>query len=276
MGSVKQVRRVRRLSRAWRWPLGGLVASAVGALFVPIGVLLWLHLCVAVSAVFTLVRLAHREIPLPIAVAQWRLGGDHPEVLRARTMSAAMALQRGQVGLAVYRLERALPDLVRVLGPDHPDTLSARSLNLQMRGEHGGLPDRLAAMEDLIGDLTRVLGPGHPDTLAARYCRAEWLSQDGRTDEAETAFADVVTTATGNVGPDSDITLVARSSLTILRHERSDATPADAAAAVDELAAVVDDMERALGAGNPTAASTRRLLDQWRSTRPDPMLPPVD
>ncbi|WP_225860731.1 tetratricopeptide repeat protein [Streptomyces triticiradicis] len=273
MGHVK---RVRRLSRAWRWPLGGLVLSAVGALFVPVGTLLWLQLCVTVGAIITLVRIAHREVPFPIAVAQWRLGGDHPEVLRARAMTAAMALQQGQAGLAVHRLEHVLPDLVRVLGPDHPDTLSARSLNLQVRGEHGGLPDRLAAVADLIEDLTRVLGPGHPDTLAARYCRAEWLSQDGRTDEAETAFGDLIATATESVGPDSDITLVARSSLTILRHERSGATPADKAAAVDELTAVLDAMDRALGTDNPTTASTRRLLGQWRSTRTDPMLPPVD
>ncbi|MGW2823704.1 tetratricopeptide repeat protein [Streptomyces sp. NPDC001443] len=241
----------------------------------PIGTLLRVHLFVTAGAIVALVRIAHREIPFPIAVAQRRLGGDHPQVLRARVMSAAPALQQGQAGLAVHRLEHALPDLVRVLGPAHPDTPSARNLNLQIRGEHGGLPDRLTASADLVKDLTRVLGPGHPDTLAALCCRAERLSQDGRSDEAEAAFGDVVATAAESVGPDSDITLVARISLTILRHERSDATPADAAA-VAEPATVVHAMERALGPDNPTTASTRRLLSQWRSPHADPTLPPAN
>lgn len=274
MSDVQNVKRVRRLSKAWRWPVWGFVISAVGALFVPMGGLLWLHLLLALSAVVSLLRMAHREIPFPVALAQWRLGGDHPEVLRARVMSAAMALQQGQPGLAVHRLKSALPDLTRVLGAQHPDTLAARSLNLQIRGEHGDLMDRHAEVANLIKDVTRVLGAGHPDTLAAQYTRAEWLSQDGRTDEAEAAFTELVAKATEHVGPDRDITLIARSSLAILRYERPGGTPADKAAAVDQLASVAADMERALGADHPTAASTRRLLGQWRG-QTDPLLPPT-
>ncbi|MER6675022.1 tetratricopeptide repeat protein [Streptomyces sp. NPDC000983] len=273
MGDVKNVRQGRRLSKAWRWPVGGLVVSVVGAGFVPVGGLLWLHLFLAVSAFITLVRMAHREIPFPVAVAQWRLGGDHPDVLRARVMTAAMALQQGQPGLAVHRLATTLPELVRALGADHPDTLAARNLNLQIRGEHGGLTDRHAEIASLIEDSARVLGQGHADTLAARYTRAEWLSQDGRTDEAEKEFKGVVAMATEHLGPDRDITLISRSSLAILHHERADGTPADKAAALDELATVVADMESALGTDHPTSANTRRLLTQWRNTHPDPTRP---
>ncbi|MER6345215.1 tetratricopeptide repeat protein [Streptomyces sp. NPDC001595] len=274
MSDVQNVKRARRLSTAWRWPVWGLVISTVGALFVPIGGLLWLHLLLALGAVVTLLRMAHRETPFPVALAQWRLGGDHPDVLRARVMSAAMALQQGQPGLAVHRLKSALPDLTRVLGAQHPDTLAARSLNLQIRGEHGDLMDRHAEVTNLIEDVTQVLGAGHPDTLAAQYTRAEWLSQDGRTDEAETAFTELVAKATEHVGRDRDITLIARSSLAILRHERPGGTPADKAAAMDELISVAADMERALGADHPTTANTQRLLGQWRG-RADPPLPPT-
>ncbi len=274
MGDVKNVKRVRRLSTAWRWPVWGFVVFAVGALFVPVGGLLWLHLLVALGALVSLLRMAHRDIPFPVAVAQWRLGGDHPDVLRARVMSAAMALQQGQPGLAVHRLRSALPDLTRVQGARHPDTLAARSLQLQIRGEHGDLVDRHAEMADLIKDVTQVLGAGHPDTLAAQYTRAEWLSQDGRTDEAEAAFTELVDKATEHVGRDRDITLIARSSLAILRHERPGGTPADKADAVDQLASVAADMKRALGADHPTTAGTRRLLGQWRG-QADPLLPPT-
>ncbi|MFE7834691.1 tetratricopeptide repeat protein [Streptomyces sp. NPDC057474] len=255
------------MAKPWQWPLGGLVAAVVGALFVPVGGLLWVHLGVTLGAVVTLVRMANREIPFPVAVAQWRLGADAPDVLRARVLSAAACLQQGQPGLAVYRLKAVLPDLTRVLGADHPDTLSARCLSVQLRGETGDLPDRNATVDQLIADTTRVLGPGHPDTLAALYCRAEWRNQDGRTDEAEAAYVDVVTTATEHLGAEHDTTLIARSSLTILRHDRADQTADGAAAAVDDMTAVVDAMERALGADNPTTASTRRLLTQWQNAR---------
>ncbi|MFE6365802.1 tetratricopeptide repeat protein [Streptomyces sp. NPDC057806] len=274
MSETENVKRGRRLSKAWRWPVWGFVVFAVGALFVPIGGLLWLHLLLALGAFVSLLRMAHREIPFPVALAQWRLGGDHPEVLRARVMSAAMALQQGQPGLAVHRLKSALPDLTRVLGAQHPETLAARSLNLQIRGEHGDLTDRHAEVAGLLRDVTQVLGAGHPDTLAAQYTRAEWLSQDGRTDEAEAAFTELVATATEHVGRDRDITLIARSSLAILNHERPAGTPAGRAAAVDELASVTADMERALGADHPTTAGTRRLLGQWRD-RTDTLRPPT-
>ena len=266
----RRKRRGQRVSKAWRWPLGGLAAAVVGALFVPIGGPLWAHLVVTLGAVVTLVGMAKREIPFPVAVAQWRLGGDDPDVLRARVLSAVACLRQGQPGLAVYRLKSVLPDLARVLGPEHPETLSARVLAVQLRGETGDLPDRLTAVGDLIADITRVLGPGHPDTLAAGYCRAEWLGQDGRTDEAEAAYSDVVGAATEHLGAEHNVTLIARSSLTILRHDRAGRT-GDGAAAVDaaeDMAAVVDAMERTLGADDPTTASTRRLLTQWQNARP--------
>ncbi|MFD9138363.1 tetratricopeptide repeat protein [Streptomyces bottropensis] len=269
MQRERRGRQGRRVAKAWRWPLGGFAAAVVGALFVPVGVLLWVHLVVTLGAVITLVRLANRELPFPLAVAQWRLGGDDPDVLRARALSAAACLQQGQPGLAVYRLNAVLPDMTRALGPDAPDTLSTRLLSFQLRGETGDLPDRLTALDGLTADLTRVLGPGHPDMLAALYCRAEWLGQDGRTDEAEAAYAEVVAMAGEQLGADHNLTLITRSSLTILRHDRAGRAGDGAAtdAAVEDMADVVAAMERALGADNPTTLSTRGLLTRWRNTR---------
>ncbi|WP_190046954.1 tetratricopeptide repeat protein [Streptomyces galilaeus] len=255
---------MQRISKSWRWPLAGLAGSCAGALFVPIGGMLWVHLIVTLSAVVVLVRLAHREVPFPVALAQLRLGGDDLAVLRARVLSAAASLQQGRPDLTLYRLKSVLPDLNRVLGPAHPDTLSTRLLSLQVRGETGDLPDRLTAIRELIGDIAPVLGPGHPDTLAARHCLAEWLGQDGRTDEAEAAYEGVITTGTEHLGADHNLVLIARSSLTILRYDRTG--PANGAA-VDDMTAIVAAMERALGPTDPTAASTRRLLTQWRSTQ---------
>lgn len=245
------------------------MVAVAGALFVPVGGPLWIHGFVTLGAIFVLVLMANREIPFPVAVAQWRLGGDDPDVLRARVLSAAACLRQGQPELAVYRLNSVLPDLNRALGADHPDTLSSRCLSLQLRGETGDLPDRHAAIEALITDITRVLGPGHPDTLAALHCRAEWLNQDGRTDEAEGAYTDVIGVATEHLGADHNLTLIARSSLTILRHDRAGRNGDAAVAAVDDMTAVVDAMERTLGADHPTSASTRRLLTQWQNVRTD-------
>lgn len=132
-----------------------------------------------------------------------------------------------------------------------------------MRGEKGDLPDHLTAIRELIGDITPVLGPGHPDTLAARHCLAEWLNENGRTDEAEAAYEDVVATGTEHLGADHNLILIARSRLTILRHNRGGP---DSGAAVDDMATLVVDMERALGPAHPTAASTRRLLTQWQNS----------
>ncbi|WP_405647821.1 tetratricopeptide repeat protein [Streptomyces uncialis] len=254
---------MKRISKSWRWPLAGLLLTSAGALVVPVGDMLWLHLAVTLSALVLLVRLAHREVPFPLALAQLRLGGDDPALLRARVLSAAHGMQQGRIGLVLTRLRLVLPDLTRVLGPDHPDTLAARSMSLQVRGETGDLPDRLSAMRELIGDMTPVLDPGHPDVLAARYCLAEWLKSDGFTAEAETAFADVIALGTEHLGPDHNIVLIARSSLTILRYDR---TGSDPSAAVEDMITIVAAMERTLGPAHPTAAATRHLLAQWRST----------
>ncbi|MDX3751020.1 tetratricopeptide repeat protein [Streptomyces sp. AK08-02] len=255
---------MRRISKSWRWPLAGTVLAAVGALFVPVGGTLWVHLLVALCALTVLVRLAHREVPFPLALAQLRLGGDDPVVLRARVLSAAAAwMEQGRLELAAERLKSVLPDLTRVLGASHPDTLSARLLSLQVRGETGDLPDRLAAIRELVADITPVLGPGHPDTLAARHFLAEWLNEDGRTDEAEAAYEDVVATGTEHLGADHNLVLIARSRLTILRHSRGGP---DSGTAVDDMTTLVADMERTLGPAHPTAASTRRLLTQWQNT----------
>ncbi|MFE9773425.1 tetratricopeptide repeat protein [Streptomyces sp. NPDC005931] len=259
---------MQRVSKAWRWPLGGVAAAGAGSMFVPVGGMLWTHLLVSLGATSVLVRLAHREVPFPVALMQWRLGGDDPRVLRARALSAVACLPRGRVGVAVTRLQEVLPELTRVMGPDHPDTLSARRLSLQLRGETGGLPDRIAAMKALLSDVNRVLGPGHPDTLAGHYCVAEWLNQDGRTEEAEAAYLDVITTGTQELGPDHNITLMARSSLAILHYY---GTAQDKPRAVEEMAAVVDGMERTLGPEHSSTAATRRLLTQWSSaTTTDP------
>ncbi|MFF7262032.1 tetratricopeptide repeat protein [Streptomyces sp. NPDC008159] len=255
---------MQRVSKSWRWPVGGLVVAGVGALFVPIGGLIWVHLLISLGAVVALARMAHREVPFPVALAQLRLGGDHPAVLRARALSAAMALQRGRPDIALYRLNSVLPDMTRVLGPAYPDTLSTRLLSLQIRGETGNLPDRLTAIRELIGEITPVLGAGHPDTLAARQCLAEWLGQDGRTEEAEAAYEDVVAAGTEHLGADHNLVLIARSSLTILRYDR---TGPDKGAAVDDMTAIVAAMERTLGAAHPTAAGTRRLLTQWQNAQ---------
>ncbi|MEV6612992.1 tetratricopeptide repeat protein [Streptomyces sp. NPDC051051] len=244
--------------------MGGLLLAGVGALFVPIGGMLWVHLLVALCAVTVLVRPAHREVPFPVALAQLRLGGDDPAVLRARVLSAVACLPQGRPDLTLSRLRSVLPDLTRVLGPDHPETLSTRLLSLQVRGETGNLPDRLTAIRRLVDDITPVLGPGHPDTLAARHCLAEWLGQDGRTDEAEAAYEDAIATGTEHLGADHNLVLIARSSLTILRYDR---TGPDNGAAVDDMTTIVAAMERALGPADPTAASTRRLLTQWQSTQ---------
>jgi hypothetical protein len=258
---------MQRVSKAWRWPLAGLVLAVVAGGFVPIGGALWVHVLVSLSAIIVLVRIAHHEVPFPVARAQWRLGGDDPAVLRARVLSAAAALQQGRADVAVARLKAVLPDLTRVLGPDFPDTLSTRFLYLQVRGAMGDLPHRITAMEELIGDIEPVLGPGHPDSLAARYCLAEWLNEDGRTEQAEAAYEHVITTGTEQLGADHNVTLIARSSLAILHY---DDTRRARSAAVDEMTAVVDGMERALGPDHPTATSTRRLLTQWQNARTDP------
>lgn len=252
---------MQRVSKAWRWPFGGAILACVAAMFVPIGVLLWAHLLVAGSAVAALARQAHREIPFPAAVAQLFMGGDDRGVLRARVLSAAMCLPKGRADLALSRIKAVMPDLTRVLGPKDPETLSARFLYLQLRGEAGEVPDRLAEMEALIADITPVLGPGHPDTLACWHCLAEWLDADGRAEEAEAAYRHVITTGTEQLGPDHNQVLIARGSLAILRYYK---TGEHKNAAIEEMTAVVDSMERALGPANPTTAGTRRLLAQWK------------
>ncbi|MEU5100312.1 hypothetical protein [Streptomyces sp. NPDC020996] len=73
-------------------------------------------------------------------------------------------------------------------------------------------------------------------------------------------YRQAVTVGTQQLGADHQMALIARGSLAVMRHKRPGA---DRSAALEELTAVVRDMERVLGAAHPNTVSTRRLLDQW-------------
>ncbi|MER6629786.1 tetratricopeptide repeat protein [Streptomyces sp. NPDC000987] len=250
---------MRRLPKAWRWPVAGLLVAGVGSMVLPMNNVLWYALGCAMTLTL-LVRIAHREVPFGLALAQWRLGPDDESLLRARLASAVQCAQQGSTGLAVERLEALVPDLAAALGDDHTLTLQARFIALQLRSEHGHVPGRVAAMEGLSEEMNAALGPGDPETLAARIALAEWLQEDGDTDAAQEVYRQAVSVGTQELGADHQMTLIARGSLAVMRHD----TPgAGRSAALEELAAVVRDMERVLGASHPNTVSTRRLLDQW-------------
>ncbi|MER8008700.1 tetratricopeptide repeat protein [Streptomyces sp. NPDC094149] len=258
---------MRRIPKGWRWAVAGLAAAVVGALLLPIGDILWIYLLMAVGLLALLIVMADREVPFALARAQWRLGPDDESVLRARFASAAQCIQQARIPLAITRLDALVPDLTEALGAQHPLTFQARFLALQLRGDSVGLPDRLTALGDLSDEMDLVLGPAHPESLAARCALGEWLEEEGEPERALAVYEEAVRAGTQELGADHHVTLIARGSLAILRCRTAGT---DRGAALTDLAEVVRDMDRTLGAEHPNTVSTRRLLDQWKDTRPDP------
>jgi len=229
------------------------------------------------------------------------LGAEHPDTLSARaslaelTWRASAPADHETAQAARDQFAALVPELQRVLGAEHPATLAARvSLTFWTRAPWA--VDQLAA---LLGDLERVLGAEHPATLTARGRCAQLRGDDGDFEAARHLFAALVPDLERLLGAEHPATLTARASLAEwtgmagfglpavgvrrvfqrvrLRFQRDFLWGgrcrclgcARRAAARDQLAALLPDLERVLGAEHSDTLGARWSLAMWTAEAGD-------
>ncbi|HEY8378050.1 MAG TPA: tetratricopeptide repeat protein, partial [Nannocystis sp.] len=79
-----------------------------------------------------------------LALAEDRLGADHPDVATVLNNIGVLEDRQGRYEAALAAHERALAIRVRTLGPDHPEIASAR-MNLAVALQHAGEIERAIA-----------------------------------------------------------------------------------------------------------------------------------
>jgi hypothetical protein len=182
--------------------------------------------------------------------------GDDPAALIARSSMAAAAAA-AEDWAAGDQYAALLPDLERVLGADHPETLAARRRHAALQGDDGEFEAARQLFAALVPDLERVLGAEHPDTLAARLSLAEW---------------------TGMAGFGLPLVGVRRILWRVtLRVQRRlfwggrcrCGGCTNRAAARDQLAALLPDMRRVLGADHPDTLAARWGHAMWTAEAGD-------
>ncbi|HEX5307193.1 MAG TPA: protein kinase, partial [Dyella sp.] len=160
------------------------------------------------DAMVTLAQLQHYrhnyEVSLALArqvaaIRLKRLGGDHPDTLRAQYMVAMDEVYLAQDEPAFDRagadLQRVIDTRRRVLGPDHPDTIAAMTLQVRLLAKRGNASDNdalrhgfmlqaIALERQILTSHQQQLGEDHPDTLMAHGSLANLLSYDGQYPEA--------------------------------------------------------------------------------------------
>ncbi|HEX8864314.1 MAG TPA: tetratricopeptide repeat-containing protein [Lentzea sp.] len=198
------------------------------------------------------------------AIAEQRLGADHPDTLGARRCQVRWHGKAGDPAGAAAECEEVLADHERVLGPDHPDTLLARRNLAKWKGQAGDPAAAAAALDLVVVDHIRVLGPDHPDTLGTRTLLAQWHGEAGNALGAALEFEQLLTDCARVLGTDHPHTVLAGLMLAMWRGEAGDVT-----FAVTALTQVSADCERVLGASHPYTLYARATLATWRGTMGD-------
>ncbi|MFL9684494.1 MULTISPECIES: serine/threonine-protein kinase [Streptomyces] len=160
-----------------------------------------------------------RRLDRLVADVEDALGADDPLTVEAAYQRAMYLFQQaGDRG----ELESLLPRLLRVLGPDHRRTIDVEAAVTGSAAARGSGDGRqlIPGLREVVERATRVLGPGDPITLLARLDLAEALDREYDGDGRPLTGA----------------------------RER---TPERSARRRDQLAPLLPDLERGLGAGHP-------------------------
>jgi tetratricopeptide (TPR) repeat protein len=187
-----------------------------------------------------------------------RLSAAPHEVTTLLNAAAFDRLELGQLDVARFLLDRALPLATDVLGPAHSTTLAMRHNRACWVGEAGGARDAVDQLQVLLVDHLRVLGPDHAQTLSTRGNLARWLGEAGRVQEAVDQLHVLLTDCLRVLGADNPGTLATRSHLATYLGEAG-----RVGEAVEQLQALLADCLRVLGADNPGTLRTRGNLAHW-------------
>jgi len=139
---------------------------------------------------------------------------------------------------------------------EDPATLVAGRRYAELQGDEGNFEAARDLLAALLPDLRRVLGADHPDTLAARASLAQW-----------TGMAGFASATFGVRRAFRRVTL--RVQRTLWRGRCRCQGCAGRAAARDQLAALLPDLERVLGADHPDTLDARWSLALWTTEAGD-------
>jgi tRNA A-37 threonylcarbamoyl transferase component Bud32 len=136
-----------------------------------------------------------------------RLGGDHPDALRAARALATVYARVKRDADALRLREEVLAARRRLLGPDHPDTLHSLGDLAASHFAAGRKADARELYQEVLDAQRRVLGPDHPDALATLESLATAVDQTGGKDEALRLRQEAADAQRRRLGPDHPSTL---------------------------------------------------------------------
>ncbi|MFE6918274.1 FxSxx-COOH system tetratricopeptide repeat protein [Streptomyces rubiginosohelvolus] len=206
----------------------------------------------------TMPREAARYLGDLVPTAEGRLGPDHADVFKARSLKATYQAAAGDIRGASAELEQLVADTLRVLGPDHPESLRASHDLAWSRGQSGDPAAAVAALAEILSASQGVLGPDHPLTLSVRRSLATWRGESGDSTGSVTELQELLTSAERLLGPEHPDALVLRANLAW-----SVGRAGDAGRAVHLWRELVSDQSRVLGPDHPDTLTSRNNLASW-------------
>ncbi|KOG29451.1 hypothetical protein ADK35_01770 [Streptomyces viridochromogenes] len=189
---------------------------------------------------------------------------DERQILMIEHDLAIFRCESGDTRKADQTFRDLIKRKTRLWGEGHPEVLASRHERARWRGLRGLRGDTQFAeteMARVFRDRQRVLGLTHPDTLKSQHEAANWRIANGDRAGGMKDLETVISIRTKRLGPDAPETLLSRLSLASARaHGLTEE-------AVDSLALVVRDIDRALSERHPTRLLAHRNLKAARKAQ---------
>jgi tetratricopeptide (TPR) repeat protein len=200
-------------------------------------------------------ELARPHLERSLAVAEQKLGADHPDTLTTKCNLATLYQFQGQYARAETLYVEALRQQQKRLGADHSDTLTTKH-NLawlyQCQGQYARAETLLV---DVLRQREQQLGADNPGTLLTKHNLGVLYQVQGQYARAETLLLEAPRQLEKMVGADHPYSLLFKLSLASLyegrgQHARAEPVYLD----------VLRQSEKTLGADHPNTLLTKHNL----------------
>jgi tetratricopeptide (TPR) repeat protein len=147
-----------------------------------------------------------------------RLGGEHPNTLKAMGNLAVTLRERGKFTEACSLQEHVLKALNRLLGEEHPLTLAAKNNLAQTLYLQGDLARAHGLFEQVLEISHRVLAEDHPLTLIVISNLAEMRQAQGDLAGSHNLQEQVLAANRRILGEEHPNTLISKNNMALVHH----------------------------------------------------------
>jgi hypothetical protein len=209
---------------------------------------------------------AARDLFADLLRVQERVSGPkHQNTLVIRREVARCTGEAGDIAAARDQFEELLAVARQVLGAAHPVTLSIRSGLGEWTGKAGDPTAARDQFTSLLPAIDRTLGASSPDSLAALAQLARWTTEAARHSASRPAGQTIAWTGTMAVADPEQASMALLEDHLRAREVQADLSgkAGGAAAARDQLAALLPIRELVSGPEHAATLATRRALANW-------------